>query len=166
MCRKMGLKIFSFPKPPHQLAQGTALIKTSCHLCSLKTNIIYFPKKKIYISQRSNVCLCQQYAMETERIQCQLRTQNKARSLHQWFSALRIAYRTAAETPANLRLDYMQDSKIRGLSGNRSGTYILITPVSEHETQHIFVVKPSCSCLQHRWVPTTFCYRNCLFFSF
>jgi len=58
------------------------------------------------------MCQRQQYAMETERTQCQLCTSNKARNLHQWFSAFCILHPSAAETPASLRLDYTPDSKL------------------------------------------------------
>ena len=86
------------------------------------------------------MCQCRQYAMETDRTQCQLCTSNKARNLHQWFSDFCISHSSAAETPANLRLDYMPDNKRERAAGSGGGTYVRQTPVLEHGSQTILVV--------------------------
>jgi len=68
------------------------------------------------------MCQCQQYTMETERTKYHLCTSNKARNLHQWFSATRISHPSATETPANQRLDYtrtrMPDSGKKIVAGS------------------------------------------------
>jgi hypothetical protein len=151
MCRNTSLKVFSVPKPPHQLTQGNARIKTSCHLCSLNTNTVYLQKE--IISQRNNLCQYQQYAMGKERIQYQICTSNKARNVHQWFSTICISHPSAAETPANLRLDYIPDRRRKSIARN-GRTYVLLKPAVEHVSHNILAFKQPCSCLLHRWVTT------------
>jgi len=92
---------------------------------------------------------CLQYAMETERIQCQIFTSNKARSLHQWLTTFCISHLSAAETPANLSLDYIPGSRMKGIAGWARWNYIQLTPATEHGIQNIQTIKQACSCLQH-----------------
>ena len=96
------------------------------------------------------MCPCQQYAMETDRTQCQLCTSNKARNLHHWFSTFYISHPSAAETPVRLRLDYVPDDSRKRAAGSGGRTYVLQTSVLEHGSQNILVVKQPRSCLLHR----------------
>jgi len=122
MCRNRSLDIVSVPKPPHQLTQGTALTITTVTCVYLKLKV--YLQKEI-ICRRSNMCQWQQYAMKTDRTQCQLCTSNKARNLHHWFSTFCISYPSAAETPASLRPDYTPDSRRKRAAGSGGGTNVM-----------------------------------------
>jgi hypothetical protein len=88
--------------------------------------------------------------METERTQCQIFTSNKARNLQQWFTTFCISHLSAAETPANLSLVYISDSRMKGIAKRVSWNYVLLTPAAEHGIQNIQTAKQAFSCLQHR----------------
>jgi len=60
-----------------------------------------------------------------------------------------ISHISAAETPANLSLDYIPGSRMKGIAGRVSWNYVQLTPATEHGIQNIQTVKQACFCLQH-----------------